>query len=346
MEVSFPQTRYQGSKRKLIHNLQLIFDDISFETVLDAFGGTGAVSHLLKRMGKEVVFNDLLLSNWYIGTALIENKSVKFNVDKVPRLFKKKSNIRYQSIVQDNFKGIYYLDDENAILDVVIQNVLALENQYEKALCLFALFQACIQKRPFNLFHRKNLNLRLNNVPRSFGNKKTWDTPFIDLFIRALQEANSAVFNNYKVNQAINYSVLDIPIPNHSFDLVYLDPPYISENRIGVDYRDNYHFLEGISHYYDWENLIDYKSKHRKLKTQNNQWINPKKIINVFQKTVEKFQKSKIIISYRNPGIPTIEELVNIIKIFYDEVTIHKKDYKYALTSKQKRVIETIIVCE
>ncbi len=346
MDVSFPQTRYQGSKRKLIANLQGILRKLNFNSVLDAFGGTGVVSHLCKRMGKKIVYNDLLLSNWYIGTALIENKDIKYDLDKFPSLFEKNSNIQYKTIIQDNFEGIYYLNDENKQLDIITQNILRLENKYEKSLCLFALFQACIQKRPFNLFHRKNLNLRVNNVSRSFGNKKTWDTPFIDLFIRALQEGNRAIFDNSKLNEAINYSVMNIPIPKDGFDLVYLDPPYISERGIGVDYRDNYHFLEGISQYFHWESMIDYKSKHRKLKTKENQWIDPKRILTILKKTIEKFQASKIVISYRNPGIPSIDELINIVKIYFDEVTVHQKDYKYALTSKQKRVIETFIICE
>ncbi len=82
MDVPFPQTRYQGSKRKLITNLQGILEKMKFISVLDAFGGTGVVSHLCKRMGKKVVYNDLLLSNWHIGTALIENKGIKYDLDK------------------------------------------------------------------------------------------------------------------------------------------------------------------------------------------------------------------------------------------------------------------------
>ncbi|MFX0087752.1 MAG: DNA adenine methylase, partial [Candidatus Hodarchaeota archaeon] len=178
MDTSFPQTRYQGSKRKLIDFLYLYFKEIEFESALDAFGGTGVVSYLLKQMGKDVIYNDLLMSNWYIGKALIENNSINFDLENIHSLFEKKAYLKYQTVIQDNFEGIYYLNEENKTLDILVQNIFQLENQYEKSLCLYALFQACIQKRPFNLFHRKNLNLRLNNVSRSFGNKKTWDTPF------------------------------------------------------------------------------------------------------------------------------------------------------------------------
>lgn len=347
MEVDFPQTRYQGSKLKLLDWFQPIFQKIRFNSVLDAFGGTGAVSHMFKRMGKEVTYNDVLTSNWYIGKALIENNSTQFDPSKAASLFQEKKNgYNYLTVIQDQFEGIYYTNDENKILDIVVQNISELEDINEKALCLFSLFQACIQKRPFNLFHRKNLYIRLKKVKRSFGNKKTWDTKFLELFVRAIKEGNRAVFDNRKDHISINHSILDIPIPNEGFDLIYLDPPYISEKRIGVDYRDFYHFLEGICMYNKWESLIDHSSKHKRLKVVENDWNNPKQICRVFEKSIAKFRDSKLVISYRNPGIPSIETLKNIILSYRRKVNSYTKEYKYALTSSQKRVREVLMVSE
>ena len=61
-----------------------------------------------------------------------------------------------------------------------------------------------------------------------------------------------AVFDNFKTYEAINYSILSIPT-NASYNLVYLDPPYVSNEGIGVNYRSFYHFLEGICNYHEWE---------------------------------------------------------------------------------------------
>ena len=49
-----PTTRYQGSKRKILPWLYECMQNYEFHTVLDAFGGTGMVSYLFKRMGKRV----------------------------------------------------------------------------------------------------------------------------------------------------------------------------------------------------------------------------------------------------------------------------------------------------
>jgi len=67
-----PSTRYQGSKRKILPWIGEHFAQLKFETVLDAFGGTGSVSYLLKAMGKQVTYNDYMRWNYLIGTALIE----------------------------------------------------------------------------------------------------------------------------------------------------------------------------------------------------------------------------------------------------------------------------------
>lgn len=346
MQIPFPQTRYQGSKLKLLGWFLPIFQKISFSTVLDAFGGTSAVSYMFKRMGKKVTYNDLLMSNWYIGKALIENKSTQLALSGVESVFKGKNGHNYQYIIQNHFKDIYYTNEENKFLDITVQNIFQIENEYEKALYLFGLFQACIQKRPFNLFHRKNLYLRLTDVKRNFGNKKTWDTSFPELIVRAIKQANNAIFDNNQVNLALNLSILDIPLSEEGFDLVYLDPPYISEKGVGVDYRDFYHFLEGMCNYHNWEEIIDYESKHRRLKIIENDWTNPRKIDKVFEECIKKFQDSKIVISYRDPGTPNINILEEILHGYKDDISMYTKDYKYALTSPQKVTKEVLLIAE
>ncbi|MFX0173497.1 MAG: DNA adenine methylase [Candidatus Hodarchaeota archaeon] len=346
LDIPFPKTRYQGSKLRLLNWLFPIFHELNFDTVLDAFGGTAVVSHLFKRMGKKVSYNDILISNWYIGKGLIENNSIYFDLNQVPELFKKIKGYSYSSVIQDQFRGIYYIDEENKLLDTVVQNIFRIENQYEKSLCFFALFQACLQKRPFNLFHRRNLNLRMNNVRRSFGNLKTWNTPFLELFQRAMIEANRAIFDNCRTNVAMNYCIFKIPIPDDGYDLVYLDPPYISEKGVGVDYYSFYHFLEGIIHYYEWERMIDYDSKHRRLKTVPNQWSTVGENLQAFEKVITKFQDSIIVISYREPGTPSIEELEDILLSYKASVNVYKKNYKYALTKKHQTVNEILLVAK
>ena len=73
---TIPSTRYQGSKRKILLWLYDCFRDYDYDTVLDAFGGSGVVSCLFKRMGKKVTYNDLYKFNQLIGESIVENNRI------------------------------------------------------------------------------------------------------------------------------------------------------------------------------------------------------------------------------------------------------------------------------
>jgi len=157
---------------------------------------------------------------------------------------------------------------------MVVNNIKHLRNKYKKALAYYGLFQSCIIKRPYNLFHRKNLYMRLNNVKRNFGNKTTWDTPFENHFKQFIHEANNAIFSNGRNNTSLNMDVFDI---NGHYDLIYIDTPYISNKGVGVDYYGFYHFLEGLVQYDKWNEIIDNNSKHKRLKNVYSIWTDKKK---------------------------------------------------------------------
>ena len=337
-----PSTRYQGSKQKILNWIGYYTKDLDFHSVLDAFGGTGCVGYMYKRNGKQVFYNDALTFNHYIGLALIENKDVKINKDDLNFILKEHPEMRYPSFIYDTFHDIYFTDEENGWLDVVVTNINKIENTYKQALAYYALFQSCIIKRPYNLFHRKNLYLRTAQVKRSFGNKKTWDTPFKEHYVKFVEEANGAVLNNGQDNRAFHSDIFELDIPRT--DLVYIDTPYISMKGAGVNYFDFYHFLEGIAHYEQWENLIDHNSKHKKIKNGKDQWCNKGQIHQAFDRLFHKFQDAILVVSYREDGIPTIDELVDMLKKYKSFVEVKRIDYKYVLSngnSKEVLIIAT-----
>jgi adenine-specific DNA methylase len=332
--TEFPSTRYQGSKTKLVDWIWKQIADLDFMTCLDAFGGTGAVSYRLKKEGKRVTYNDLLRFNYYIGLALIENKQVSLNHDEVDWLLLEHKEITYPSFIQDNFHDIYFTDEENAWIDQTITNIRQLKDPYKFALAFFALCQACIIKRPYNLFHRKNLYMRFAEVERSFGNKTTWDQPFDYWFCLFVKEASQTIFDNRQINRALNLDAVDVP---GEYDLVYIDTPYISKRGVAVDYLGFYHFLEGLTMYDEWSKHIDYKSKHRRLKPQSSDWTNKKSIHAAFERLFQRYKNSILVVSYRNDGIPSEPELVSLLKRYNRDVHIeYFGQYKYALSNNAK----------
>lgn len=338
----FPQTRYQGSKYKLRNWIGHSLESLDFETAIDAFSGTCSIAYKMKEMGKKVFCNDILRFNYEVGKALIENSTEKILPDDIEFIFSKQLNKQYDNFISRTFPDIYYLDEENSLLDIIVQNILTIKNDYKRAVLLWALFQACISKRPYNLFHRKNLYVRTSDVERNFGNKATWDKSFLEHYRKFAKEINNAIFSNGKDNVALCGDILE---QNIDADLVYIDPPYIPKKGTLTQYGEFYHFLDGICDYGNWDYRIDYESKHRKLKQSYSIWEDKTKITNGFEKLIEKYKRSILAISYRSDGIPEIDEIIKMLKRQNKKVRVETIDYKYVLSTKNESK-EVLIIGE
>ena len=334
---SFQTTRYQGSKRKLIPWIYNALKNIEFNTALDAFGGTASVSYLFKLMGKQVTYNDYLKFNNIIGKSIIENSHIKLNDNDVKEILSRQ--LDSGGFIAKNFKDIYFIDSENQWLDKIINTLndidFGKDSKYKRAIAFNALFQSCLIKRPFNLFHRKNLYIRLNDVKRNFGNKVTWERNFEYYFNLFVSEINNSIFNSGLVCYAQNDDVLNIK--DIEYDLVYLDPPYILNNskNESANYLRCYHFLEGISNYNEWEENIDFNT--RILNISNSYLPNHfmvSKIHETFENLISKFRNSKLVISYKYGGIPSIDFIIELLEKHNKSVTTHSMHYKYALNKQ------------
>ena len=334
-----PSTRYQGSKAKLVNWIWESTSNLGFDSVLDIFGGTGVVGYMYKHKGKTVYYNDYLKSNYLIGLSFIENNSTRLTNGDIGQLLEPNPSQDYKHLISETFQDIYYTDEENQWLDIVVQNISRLENAYKRALAYNALFQACLVKRPFNLFHRKNLYLRLAKVSRTFGNKTTWDKPFPEHFYNFIFEVNGLVFDNGRENKALNFDVFEV---EGKFDLVYIDPPYTSRAGVTVDYLQFYHFLEGLAQYKTWAQHIDYKSKHHCFKRSNNPWNDPRRIRQAFRSLFERFKDSILVVSYREDGIPSIIEMVEYLEALGKKVNVETQGYKYVLSNSQSAEVLVI----
>ncbi|MDB5302629.1 MAG: hypothetical protein JWM97_178 [Phycisphaerales bacterium] len=326
-----PATRFQGSKLKLLDWLWEHLQPLPFHTVLDAFGGSACVSHFLKGRGKSVTCNDLLTSSYLGGLALVENDRERLPDDQAAELTRRRADARYDDLIARTFSGIYFTDDENAWLDVVAQNIPTLACRYQRAIAWHALFQSAMAKRPYNLFHRRNLYMRLAPVARTFGNKVTWDKSFDAHFRHFVGQANAAVFSA-RPCRSVNGDALAVP---GEFDLVYIDPPYLNQRGVGVDYHGFYHFLEGLASYAQWESGIDFESAHRRMKPAPSPWTSRARIHGAFRDLFRRFRGSTIAVSYRSDGIPSVEELAGLLREVKRNVVVHRRQapYKYVLST-------------
>lgn len=344
-KIKLPVTRYYGSKRRIIDQIWQFIEseNIEFNSVLDLFGGTGTFAYKSKMEGKEVIYNDIFKFNSIIGKSLIQNNSNKITQKEIEFVLTKDNSFDYKYHIKEVFKDIYYLEEENILIDIIVQNINRLKKNYSRYIAFYGLFQTCLIKRPFNTFHRKNLNLRINDVKRNFGNKVTWEKRIEDLFRKFCKEANSYIIDNGKKNKSINSSALKC---KKTADLIYIDPPYVSEKGSHVDYHSRYHFLEALVHYEDFRKKIKFDKLNHEVQIGKSLEFETKKNIKVdIEKIIKKYQEKIIVFSYRNYGIPSIQEIEEIFiknNMTYTIYTIN--DHSYALNLSNKILVEYLFV--
>src|SRR5439155_20568434 len=124
----------------------------------------------------------------------------------------------------------------------------------------------------------------------------------------AVAVMNHAVFDNGQSNTALNYDIFQIP-ENLSFDLVYIDPPYVSPHSDN-DYTRRYHFVEGLSRYWQGLEILE-KTTTKKFRRLPSPFDSKKTINEAFHTLFERFRNSIIVVSYSSNGIPSKDELFN-----------------------------------
>ncbi|MBZ0242945.1 MAG: hypothetical protein K8F24_07010, partial [Bacteroidales bacterium] len=202
---------------------------------------------------------------------------------------------------------------------------------------LYCLFQACLKKRLFNLFHRANLNLRLNrHVHRSFGNYVTWETPFPVLMKANLPDVVLA--NKSTIESTIILPPGDISRLDADYDLVYLDPPYVNGSRSGEDYLTRYHFLEGLSNYANWGKEINSASPIKALKSRTyiSEWQSKRMFRELLFDLIHTHRQSIVVLSYLAGAYPNEEEIANHFRKNFQCVSVLKKDFSHALAKGKK----------
>ena len=337
--------------------IQSAFEELDFSSVIDLMSGTGSVSYLLKRMGKQVIANDYLKFNYITAQAFIENKKYLVDEEELKWILGKNSRVEYDSFIAQTFRDYYFTQPENQWIDQVICNINQLSGpdqsaiRAKRAIATHSLIQACLMKRPFNLFHRRNLYLREAQVDRSFGNKTTWDTPFQKLLQNKISESNLYVFDNGMKNKAMNEDAAKIS--TSSVDLVYIDPPYfrLDGDRRQSNYRFSYHFVEGLAQYGVWHDLLDNKSPLRALKPNGNsgevlyQCERSKlqeTLLCWLKRIVSNWPNAQIVMSYKQPGVPSWWVIKKLLEDTGRDVSVCRATYQYALNRRNGKPNENL----
>lgn len=314
--LEYPQLRFMGSKSRLLPWIHEIVSPLEFNSVLDAFSGSGCVSYLFKTMGKEVVSNDFLKFTYQLALGCIENPGVKVSDEEVGLLLReRKSRKRF---ISETFGGIFFTPSDLDFLDIVWSNIPKLDSSWKKALVISALVRGCVKKQPRGVFTVS-------------GDLSTYDDGRRDLrlslrehFQESLHVFNGIVFDNGKNNRALNGNALDIKA---QVDLVYMDPPYVPRADDNC-YIKRYHFLEGLATYWEGLALME-SSKVKKLPKRHTPFSYRKSAVEAFDAMFRKFADSTLVLSYSSNGYPDLEVLTKLMKQYKPTVEVFEKDHRY-----------------
>lgn len=344
---SFPSTRYQGSKRKILELIYHVSSEYEFDTVLDMFSGSGVVSLLYRAMGKKVHANDFLLNCASTARLFLNYENGFENKEDVKQTLKyllADADINEPGLIEQNFKNIYFKENENKQLDRFCQNIQSMSG-LKKDLYIYAVSQACLKKRPYNLFHRANLNMRTKDIQRTFGNHATWEAPIIEHAYKCIMELERFDFPEKREHTVTSFNSVDLECFDKNMDLVYLDPPYLGSNGRSIDYADFYHFLEGICEYQLFSNG-DAKYPHKPIVKKPSPWLSTESSAKMLTDIVDYFDRSIIILNYRSDSTLTHERVAEIFAMNGRKSKILTAgQYQYAL-SKNKQSEELFIISE
>lgn len=333
---ALPKTRYYGSKRRLSRDLGKIFSVIEANNCADIFGGTATVSLVLKDLKNNVFYNDSLLSNEYQARALLINREWSKTKNRVVDFCDQVSEV--DGFVSKTFEGFYFTESENRWIDGALSKLFNVEKSDGFYEIFYCLCQSFMQKRPFNLFHRKNLYLRTNCQTESvkFRNWVTWEKTFRNLYLASVDNLNLAKsISGGNVHVGKGRSAIEI---RPKYDLVYIDPPYIARGGMGASYMEKYHFLEGAAMYQDWRYFVDFNSNNRRFDSGYNQfWHNKKEFKDYIFSLIDMHSGRAVVFSYASGGYPDIDEIWSYFSSKFGCAVMFYSDVKHALRKSNER---------
>lgn len=319
---AYPPTRFMGSKSKLLPEIWSVASQFNVDTVVDLFSGSGIVGYMFKAQGKSVISNDYMAMSATFTKAMIENNTVTLPLEEAEQLLI--AHKESDHFVSTKFRGLYYTDEENDLIDTLRTNIATIRDPYKHAIAMTALIRACTKKRPRGIFtytgHRYD------------DGRKDLQKSLAEQFLEAVEAVNSAVFDNGKVNRSKHGDAMDLRV--EQADLVYIDPPYyspLSDN----EYVRRYHFVEGLAR--DWKGVeIQEHTQTKKFKSYPTPFSTRKGAADAFDRLFKKFANSILIVSYSSNSLPTQDEMVAMMAKYKEHVEVVPIDYKYSFGNQNE----------
>ena len=332
--------RYMGIKTNLLEELVPAIQEITPKNgvVLDLMAGSNAVSYALKEFFT-VYTNDVQEYSYTISKAVIENQSENISSKTAEKeLFNNiQENLQNSNFnfFEKTYSDTYFSHRQCKYIDSIRYAISKLDNEYKKALYLFALMCAMC---------------KVQSTPGHFAQFMPKDHPRIiplqkmDIYYEFLEKCNnySDLYFNKNENKAFcgDYKELFKKNIGH-IDTIYLDSPYSQEQ-----YSRFYHVLETLVKY---DNpTVNFKAKYRDNRFQSD-FCYKSKVKQEFANIMGFCKQNKInlVLSYSNKGVLDYNELANLCNDYFSSVKLKKINYNHSTQGKGiKELKELIIICK
>ena len=318
----FPKINFIGNKEKIAKWITDYFPKDA-ESVFDAFSGGSSVSYQSKMKGLKVTSNDILEINYLLSKALIENNSTKLTYDDVEIIF---SGEPKQGFMYNEYSEVYFFPNECKELDLYRENIEKLDSDYKKALALVLMRRAMIRKMPYSRFNinwEKIVQLRDERYSyEKYKRKRAYhNQSFKSHFIENVSEYNRAIFDNCKENLSLNDDIFNV-LDKVKADIIYLDPPYTGT----------------MNNYFGFYGMLDEYIVGKKLQAFENNFMDKKSSIELFDKLFSKLNNFKYwYLSYNNSSFPTKDELLYLLNKYSNNVQVIERKHNYKITGKDKK---------
>lgn len=266
--------RYLGSKQKLLPFIKDVVEKHTenVNTVADIFGGTGVVSNLFRSMGKSIIINDLLYSNYVTFQTWFGNENIDYT--KIKKIISELNSIvpTKDNYVSLNFGDKYFSIDNAKKIGEIREKIETFDvNERERSFLLTSLIYA--------------IDKVANTVGHYDAYRKKMDS-FQPIHLKTpIQYKN---INNEIYCKDANSLVMEIEA-----DLVYIDTPYNSRQ-----YGDAYHLLENIV---EWKKpKVEGVAKKMIDRSHIKSDYSTKKAPEAFSDLIQNIEAKYILVSYNN----------------------------------------------
>lgn len=344
---------YLGNKRKLIYNIEDIVKRIYEEKqekliIGDGFSGSGVVSRMLKRYGKELYVNDISDYSKILNQCFLSNISPSSLKDLTQLVNESNSYVDSKIDTGETLKSpwiskhwapsgeitekdrVYFSERNAKRIDwyyyFIQENV---PNKYKHFLHAILIVQSSIHNNTLGQF--SSFLKDENNTYGKFGGKNENDLQRILSDIRM----ELPVYENHNCKVVINQQDTNIWVNNNvKYDLVYYDPPYNKH-----PYCIYYFLLDIIARWDTSAHIPDTVRGQPKnwKKSQYNSLINAE---SAFEELIKNTNSNYILVSYNNTGIIKPNRMEEILKKYgkVEKITLEHKTYnRYKGVNEQKR---------